>query len=212
PLEKTNPPLEKTNPPIGKKNPPIGKNIKPKGSGAIRFSVTLNPSTSVDSRPVFKNAWNAFSRVSCVLKQPINLDNESWPSSSDNPESREEDSYYYQGAENETTHTAVQSSPSTNNRENTGEAKKDGRVQSLTHLLMVASSVFLLLNAPYWMYHLFARSWKYDGDPGCARRRFLRHMLLLLRYSNHCMNFFFYCATGSRFRQEILIWWQSINK
>ena len=159
------------------------------------------------------NVWGSkLQRVSMALTQPITLDTET---ARNNPYDRESQDNNIKptlwnrwvlerlmSSSEKGTGTEISSSPS----KRPTHYKKDSRIQSLTQLLMIASAVYVALNVPYWVYHVIYRPWKIEGTPGCAYRHFVHHMLLLLRYSNHSLNFFFYVATGNRFRQEFYNW------
>ncbi|GFR76533.1 Mu-type opioid receptor-like [Elysia marginata] len=116
--------------------------------------------------------WDKFHRVSHILNQPIVLDNESLPSSCENQSQKDANggnaaqhqSYSDVRVTPEERHSAYAPKASYN-------AKKDSRVQSLTRLLMIASAVFLILNVPYWSYHLFFRPYAQGHLPNCEKEK-----------------------------------------
>ncbi|GFN85739.1 hypothetical protein PoB_001224500 [Plakobranchus ocellatus] len=145
--------------------------------------------------------WEAtLGRVSIALYQPVDLD--SWPSSEtrsdlDKEVVVEDEQEVKQTPRMTKMYASVSHKP---------DVKRDSRITSLTRLLMVASTVFVCLNMPFWIYQLMLKG--LFVTPDCAHK-FIDDSLLLLRLSNHCLNFFFYCFTGSRFRQEFISWYRA---
>ncbi|CAG5118433.1 unnamed protein product [Candidula unifasciata] len=89
----------------------------------------------------------------------------------------------------------------------------------LTALLLTVSFTFLLLTLPNNIALIVSRFWnqKYDKKEdqmtfqerklavhGMAKFKLLMTIAELLMYTNHSINFFLYCATGNKFRQQVL--------
>ena len=62
---------------------------------------------------------------------------------------------------------------------------------SFAFLICIAPSIVLLIGKPYW---------KYRGNLAYKNAKAISNFLALL---NHCINFFLYCVTGQRFRDEL---------
>ena len=62
---------------------------------------------------------------------------------------------------------------------------------SFAFLICIAPSIVLLIGKPYW---------KYRRNLAYKNAKAISNFLALL---NHCINFFLYCVTGRRFRQEL---------
>ncbi|CAG5124744.1 unnamed protein product, partial [Candidula unifasciata] len=88
----------------------------------------------------------------------------------------------------------------------------------LTALLLTVSFTFLLLTLPNNIALIVSRFWnqKYENKTdhltademraivhGMARFKLVMTITELLMYTNHSINFFLYCATGNKFRQQI---------
>ncbi|KAH9515518.1 hypothetical protein Btru_011320 [Bulinus truncatus] len=80
----------------------------------------------------------------------------------------------------------------------------------LTALLLTVSCTFLVLTLPNNIVMIITRLWndtsgKNNGElRSVAQFQLIRAITELLMYTNHSINFFLYCATGHKFRQQIL--------
>ncbi|CAH1780044.1 unnamed protein product [Owenia fusiformis] len=76
----------------------------------------------------------------------------------------------------------------------------------LTVMLLTVSFTFLVLTLPINVAMIAMASWSKHQDDKHMYSRFLlvRFTTELLMYTNHSINFFLYCATGQKFRQQIL--------
>lgn len=70
-------------------------------------------------------------------------------------------------------------------------------------MLLFVSFAWLVLSAPFAL-HSLAANFISDDDERFADRNLLAKIIcFLLVYTNHAINFYLYCLTGSRFRQEL---------
>lgn len=67
----------------------------------------------------------------------------------------------------------------------------------LTRMLLLVSFVWLGLTAPFTLHALF-----FDTAPS-VRGLLIKSVCFLLMYVNHATNFYLYCITGQRFRDEL---------
>jgi len=74
-------------------------------------------------------------------------------------------------------------------------------------MLLTISFAFLLTTLPMSVVNITATFWNaYREDyQRVARFKLARTITELLMYANHSMNFFLYCATGQKFRHQ-LVW------
>ena len=77
----------------------------------------------------------------------------------------------------------------------------------LTLMLLTVSFSFLLTTLPMIITLLVRRFWRVDrhDQHGMAQFSLARTVVTLLMYTNHSMNFFLYCATGQKFRHQVLL-------
>ncbi|CAG5131820.1 unnamed protein product [Candidula unifasciata] len=70
----------------------------------------------------------------------------------------------------------------------------------LTIMLFTVTMVFLITTAPVRVLFLFADWLRQQGD---AFQLLVRPGIIMLKYVNNSINFFLYCLTGSKFRNEL---------
>uniref|UniRef100_A0AA85J0W1 G-protein coupled receptors family 1 profile domain-containing protein n=1 Tax=Trichobilharzia regenti TaxID=157069 RepID=A0AA85J0W1_TRIRE len=76
-------------------------------------------------------------------------------------------------------------------------------MRQLTLLLMLISGVFLLTTAPVVLVKLLV-AWNIGQDPeDIALLELFDCIAEVLMYTNHAINFYLYCAVGTRFRREL---------
>lgn len=71
------------------------------------------------------------------------------------------------------------------------------RQTRLTLMLLAVSFVWLVLTGPFTLYALFVESTRLRYD------MLTKTVCFLLMYANHASNFYLYCVTGQRFRNEL---------
>ncbi|KAH9515516.1 hypothetical protein Btru_011303 [Bulinus truncatus] len=76
--------------------------------------------------------------------------------------------------------------------------------QRLTVLLLTVSFMFIFLTLPNNILLICTRIWNRDQTDIEPSKYLARTFTELLMYVNHSINFFLYCATGNKFRQQIL--------
>nr|KAI8761976.1 FMRFamide receptor [Biomphalaria glabrata] len=76
--------------------------------------------------------------------------------------------------------------------------------QRLTVLLLTVSFMFILLTLPNNILLICTRVWNQYQKDIESSKYLARTFTELLMYINHSINFFLYCATGNKFRQQIL--------
>ena len=69
----------------------------------------------------------------------------------------------------------------------------------LTTMLLVVTSAFLVTSLPIFVILLFYKE-RVAGDP---RWELAENVALMINSSNHALNFFFYCASGVKFRKQL---------
>ena len=76
----------------------------------------------------------------------------------------------------------------------------------LTVMLLTVSFTFLITTLPMNITLICTTFWNsYAKDVAVgAKFKLIRTIAEMLMYANHSMNFFLYCATGNKFRQELL--------
>nr|KAG5693118.1 hypothetical protein BaRGS_014068 [Batillaria attramentaria] len=76
----------------------------------------------------------------------------------------------------------------------------------LTVMLLTVSFAFLLTTLPMNVSIIGAAFWNRDADniPVMVRVKLVSTVAELLMYLNHSVNFFLYCATGQKFRNEVV--------
>jgi hypothetical protein len=85
----------------------------------------------------------------------------------------------------------------------TNPADSGGKI---TVMLMSISVTFLLTTLPVSIANIFVKYLSLDSDLSTMLNyQLARTITLLLMFTNHCINFFLYCATGQKFRKQ-LIW------
>ncbi|XP_025104591.1 probable G-protein coupled receptor 139 [Pomacea canaliculata] len=77
------------------------------------------------------------------------------------------------------------------------------KASSLTITLITVSLVFLLLSLPACIYLIIIPYINTDTDISLATVRFVWVVCNLAWYANGAINFYLYCLTGSRFRNEV---------
>jgi len=71
---------------------------------------------------------------------------------------------------------------------------------SFTFLICIAPSIVLLIGKPYW---------KYRTNMAYKNAKAISNFLVFI---NHCINFFLYCVTGQRFRDELKAMWTGVRR
>ena len=86
----------------------------------------------------------------------------------------------------------------------TEAAKRSASNKSVTVMLLLVSFAFLLLNAPMYMAYLVYLIKSYWTSPfAFAEAYFTANMVGTLWKLNHGINFYLYCLSGSKFRNEL---------
>ncbi|XP_013380316.1 thyrotropin-releasing hormone receptor [Lingula anatina] len=85
------------------------------------------------------------------------------------------------------------------------ERARHAYTKSLTIMLLSVTIAFLVLSIPGFINRLLQSYWKRKiGDPHeKAKFELTQAVVLILNYANHSINFFLYCLTGRRFREEL---------
>lgn len=86
--------------------------------------------------------------------------------------------------------------------ENATSGPQQSRQRRLTRMLLFVSFVWLVLSAPFALYSLVV-NFSDEQQRFAARNLLAKIICFLLVYVNHAINFYLYCLTGSRFRQEL---------
>ncbi|XP_059164420.1 thyrotropin-releasing hormone receptor-like [Physella acuta] len=103
------------------------------------------------------------------------------------------------GTEHENSSSHLGTSCTGHRRCNMGEGPR------LTILLLTVSFTFLVFTFPNNIFISFSHVWNQaDSTVYRAKLNVARAIAELLMYANHSINFFLYCATGNKFRQQIL--------
>ncbi|XP_064611660.1 probable G-protein coupled receptor 139 [Liolophura sinensis] len=77
----------------------------------------------------------------------------------------------------------------------------------ITMMLLTISFAFVITTLPMNICMMAASTWNHNdtGDKSkMSKLQLTKTIAELLMYVNHCVNFFLYCATGQKFRQQIL--------
>ena len=78
-----------------------------------------------------------------------------------------------------------------------------GAISSLTAMLLVLNTVFLVTTLPISVYNIGYNYWRHTEDPrAIASLELWWAIVNMLMYANNCVNFLLYCLSGSRFRGE----------
>ena len=72
----------------------------------------------------------------------------------------------------------------------------------LTYMLLTVSFSWLVLTVPFTLFSLFPSTWFYHEEYKYAPGQLIKVISFLLMYINHSTNFYLYCLTGRKFRQE----------
>ncbi|ELT94867.1 hypothetical protein CAPTEDRAFT_205369 [Capitella teleta] len=84
----------------------------------------------------------------------------------------------------------------------TNPADSGGKI---TVMLMSISVTFLLTTLPVSIANIFVKYLSMDSDLSTMLNyQLVRTITVLLMFTNHCINFFLYCATGQKFRKQLL--------
>ena len=86
----------------------------------------------------------------------------------------------------------------------TSSTRNNGSISSLTAMLLVLSTVFLLTTLPTGVImYISDNYWTHDSDPETlANQQLWWAVSNMLMYTNNSVNFLLYCLSGSRFRKE----------
>ena len=76
------------------------------------------------------------------------------------------------------------------------------RQQRVTYMLLTVSFTFLLLTGPFTLHSLIVGDTK--DQRAAARNLLSKTICFMLMYANHSINFYLYCITGKKFRNELL--------
>ena len=82
----------------------------------------------------------------------------------------------------------------------------------LTLMLLTISFTFLVTTLPLTLISIAAAFVGRSSGPDAltaSRFELARTIAELLMYANHAINFYLYCATGQKFRHQ-LIWWSDV--
>jgi growth hormone secretagogue receptor len=85
--------------------------------------------------------------------------------------------------------------------------------QHITLMLLVITSAFLVLTGPLTILNVVKTVWRANERPGThdyAVYVLTRRIMVALMYSNHAINFWLYCLSGSRFRSELRAFLNSV--
>ncbi|KAL4234281.1 hypothetical protein ACF0H5_005932 [Mactra antiquata] len=77
--------------------------------------------------------------------------------------------------------------------------------KKITIMLLAVSFTFLVTTLPMnlvLIYTSFAEEMANDDDATFAKRKLIKTIAEVLMYTNHSINFFLYCATGRKFRNQ----------
>ena len=83
-------------------------------------------------------------------------------------------------------------------------ARNSGSISSLTAMLLVLSTLFLITTLPTNVFIYLAENyWRHERDPETLSNQKLWWAIAnMLMYTNNSVNFLLYCLSGSRFRKE----------
>ena len=88
-------------------------------------------------------------------------------------------------------------------------------ISSLTAMLLVLNTVFLITTLPISIYNIGYNYWRQKGDPQTIASLELWWAIVnMLMYANNCVNFLLYCLSGTRFRKEarkVFCVWKRMN-
>ena len=89
-------------------------------------------------------------------------------------------------------------------RQNTKVNSKQSRDNQLTMMLLLVTFTFLVLTLPQYVRYLLAIFWNYYANAeDYASFLLLAHASNRIFYVNSACNFFLYCMSGSKFRQDV---------
>ena len=86
----------------------------------------------------------------------------------------------------------------------TQRSEQTAQITSMTIMLLITSFVFLILTLPSSLYYIVTRYGDAVNPQAYARQILAGAVLNLLAYLNNASNFLLYCATGRRFRTEVM--------
>jgi hypothetical protein len=84
-------------------------------------------------------------------------------------------------------------------------SKSDNKTMSTTVMLLVVSVAFLLMTSPSAVYFMGMgyKLWSLETEEDMAKVYGAYSLCYILYYLNSTINFFLYCASGSRFRKAL---------
>ena len=105
------------------------------------------------------------------------------------------------------TKTSISTSKSSKSNKSTKESSssQSSRDNQLTIMLLLVTFTFLLLTLPQYARYLVAILWNYTASPQDYANYFLiAHVTNKMFYLNSACNFFLYCLSGTKFRQDLI--------
>ena len=96
-------------------------------------------------------------------------------------------------------------SPSENSIRSTAPSAGHDTSYRLTFMLLTISCTFLITTLPVNIIGICAEFLDRNDFAIVTRFKLVRTIAEMLMYCNHSMNFFLYCATGQKFRQQLLM-------
>ncbi|ELU00794.1 hypothetical protein CAPTEDRAFT_190629 [Capitella teleta] len=87
-------------------------------------------------------------------------------------------------------------------RSNDAAVEKQQRQQRVTYMLLTVSFTFILLTGPFTLHSLIVKDTKDVNQQ--ARNLLSKTICFMLMYANHSVNFYLYCVTGKKFRNEFI--------
>ncbi len=87
------------------------------------------------------------------------------------------------------------------------DPSKQASNNNMTVILLIISFAFLILSTPSGVFLIYRRvSLGISHSPAyIAKVRLVQVIFAIMMYLNHSLNFVFYCISGTRFRQELII-------
>ncbi|CAH1796314.1 unnamed protein product [Owenia fusiformis] len=83
-------------------------------------------------------------------------------------------------------------------------SSRTDHTRSMTIMLLAISFIFVILTSPIVIYEAGYQDFAKDRSPlGRARDALVWAIVNMFLYLNHAINFFMYCLSGSRFREEM---------
>ena len=88
--------------------------------------------------------------------------------------------------------------------QNSQPGNKHDKNAKLTIMLLTISFSFLVTTTPMNVYIILTAVWNGDDFGVIASIKLFQAFAEMLMYVNHSINFYLYCATGQKFRQQLL--------